>query len=85
MNARPLQWRRPNAQDHDMGLGSADQVADGIGGRYSIERQNDGSALLWWAHDAFQWESCASVNDARFKAEDDWQDKMQAIIRSPEK
>lgn len=67
--AKPLFWRK--ATDHPQDSGQ--WVADGIAGRYSAEKQKDGSWLLWWAHDNFIWEKCADFAEVKRKAEADWQ------------
>lgn len=72
-SAAPLHWRKPTDHPQD-GFGEPGilLVADGIGGRYSINDSGSG-ILLWWAHDEFVWEACLSVEDAKAKAEADWQ------------
>lgn len=82
--AKPLVWREPTDHPQD-GFGDEDivAVADGIGGRYSIRRERDGSFLLWWAHDEFLWAACASINGAKVKAEVDWQTRFEALLKDP--
>lgn len=75
--AKPLQWRKPTDPPHDPG--GALWVANGIGGRYSITKKR-GDILLWWAHDEFVWEECASVVEAKAKAEADWQARFAEHI-----
>lgn len=79
MTAKPLEWRKPTDHPQD---GCAEDgcilVAEGIGGQYQINRDtSDGSILLWWAHDNFIWEACASVHEAKQKAEADWQKRFR--------
>ncbi len=73
--ARPLFWRK--ATDHPQDGGETGWVADGISGRYSAQKQRDGTWLLWWAHDNFIWEACATFAEAKEKAEADWQARFR--------
>lgn len=79
--AKPLAWRRPTDHPQD-GFGEEDliAVADGIGGRYHIRSEKDGTFLLWWAHDEFIWTQHPSENEAKFKAEIDWQARFTAML-----
>lgn len=76
--AKSLYWRK--ATDHPQDSGQ--WVADGIGGRYSAEKQRDGSWLLWWAHDNFIWEACATFAEVKEKAEVDWQKRFADRVRT---
>ncbi len=78
ITAKPLVWRKPF--DHPQDSEGALFVAEGIGGRYSIHRESDGSILLWWAHDGFIWEDCDSVEVAKAKAEADWQTRFADLV-----
>ena len=80
--AQALNWRDPT--DHPQDGGDEENtvaVADGIGGRYSIQQERDGSFLLWWAHDNFLFLQCASVNGAKVAAEVDWQKRFAALLK----
>lgn len=81
--AKPLEWYAPT--DHpqdDFGEDGVVAIAHGIGGRYSIREERDGSFLLWWAHDEFLFLVCASINGAKVAAEVDWQKRFAAQMRS---
>jgi hypothetical protein len=80
--ARPLNWREPTDHPQD-GFGAEDivSIAPGIGGRYSISREKDGTFLLWMAHDEFIWQSFSSVENAKDAAERDWQSRVLLIVR----
>lgn len=86
MGAKPLVWREPtdHPQDYE---DSCILLADGIGGKYHISpKQKVGAPyLLWWAHDEFIWEGCASIEDAMAKAEADWQTRYATLQATPEK
>ena len=73
--AKPLYWRK--ATDHPQDAGQ--WVADGISGRYSAEKQRDGTWLLWWAHDNFIWEACKDFAEVKAKAEKDWQTRYASL------
>lgn len=83
MAAKPLYWRPPT--DHPQDGCREDGcilVSEGIGGRYHIN-SNAGGVVLWWAHDNFLWEACASVEEAKQKAESDWQRRYRARALEP--
>jgi len=75
--AKPLYWRKSTDHPQDSGQ----WVANGIGGRYSAEKQRDGSWLLWWAHDNFIWEACGTFAEVKEKAEADWQQRFADRVR----
>jgi hypothetical protein len=77
VRAKALFWRKSTDHPQDDGQ----WVADGIGGRYSAEKQRDGSWLLWWAHDNFIWEACADFAEVKRKAGADWQQRFAERIR----
>lgn len=79
-SARPLFWRKPTDHPQD---GEGDWVADGIGGRYSLDKQRDGTWLLWWAHDNFIFEKCATFAEGKQKAEADWQQRYADKANTP--
>lgn len=78
--AKPLEWQVPLypwTVEDDVIVA----VAMGIGGVYSIERINNVSYYLWMASDEFQWTECASIDEAKMKAEFDWQHQVTTIIK----
>ena len=76
---KPLEWREPKDDGDDFGHENDFLIADGIGGKYSIQQEAD-HMLLWWAWDGFVWERCESVDEAKSKAEADWQQRVRSII-----
>lgn len=84
IKARALEWREPTNHPMDLAHGSI-LVADGIGGKYHVSalqlidlQEGTMGHLLWWAHDEFIWEPCLSIEDAKAKAEADWQARYAA-------
>ena len=77
MSAKPLNWRKPQPFGNDFGNEDKMFVADGIGGKYSIEKETD-HFLLWDAFDTFIWTSHATLNAAKAAAEADWQKQFAA-------
>lgn len=78
--AKPLDWRKPdeNAIEADY----TEALADGIGGQYAITRDRVSGFLLWLAHDAYVWEAFATVDEAKARAESDWQARF-GELRAP--
>lgn len=79
MSAKPLNWRKPTSSGADFGYEDALLMADGIGGKYSIATDKVAGFLLWWAEDEFTFAECATVEDAKAKAEADWQERYAAL------
>ena len=78
--SRLLKWSKPNGHPQDSE--DAIFVANGLGGRYSVE--SDGT--LWFAHDEFTWELCADVAAAKERAEADFRERLAPLLdalRSP--
>jgi hypothetical protein len=69
--AKPLFWYKSTDHPQDGG----EWTAHGIGGRYTLQKEQD-HVLLWWADDNFVWEKCADYAEAKAKAEADWQKKF---------
>ena len=78
--AKPLTWRAPQDNGQDYGHEDAAWLADGIGGVYAISKD----ALLWWAHDPFEWAQYQTVAAAKAAAEEDWQRKYAALSANQE-
>lgn len=83
--AKALHWREPTDHPQD-GFGEEHIlfVANGIGGRYRITRDESTKAeggsdvLLWFADDEYVWEAFPNVEAAQLRAEGDWQRAYRA-------
>jgi hypothetical protein len=76
--AKPLKWRKPT--DHPCEAETSICVADGIGGKYSIQADRIGKFLLWFAWDAFVWAAYPTLQAAKDAAEIDWQKRFRAHL-----
>ena len=76
--AKPLAWRDP--ADGDIEADYTEALAYGIGGTYAVTRDQVGGFLLWFAHDAYIWEAFATVEEAKARAESDWQSRFAALL-----
>jgi len=61
-----LEWRKPS--DHPCDMENAIWVANGFGGRYSIQEVSDGF-LLWLDDDEFVWKQFGTVEKCQRYAE----------------
>lgn len=76
--AKPLFWRKKANTDDE---GGSRFIADGLGGQYTVEReQRGGYWLLWFAHDGYIWERFETGKDAQARAEVDWQERFAKHI-----
>ncbi len=79
MAAKPLNWRKPTDNGSDFGHEGDLLIADGIGGHYSITADQVVGFNLWWAADEFTFVACPTIEDAKAKAEADWQARYAAL------
>ena len=71
-----LVWRKPRKHPQDME--DAILVAEGFGGRYSIEKQDDGF-LLWLDDDEFVWKQFVTIDECKRYAECRFQKKVRDL------
>jgi hypothetical protein len=74
----PLQWRAPT--QHPQDAQDADEVAEGLGGRYSFYIRPQGEIILWFAHDEFIWQPFDSVEAAKAAAQTDFETRLRAFV-----
>ena len=71
-----LEWRKP--QEHPQDMEDALLVAEGFGGRYSIEEQKVGF-LLWLDDDEFVWKQFETVEKCKRYAECRFEKKVREL------
>ena len=76
--AKPLTWRMRS--DHPQDNQNAVLIADGIGGRYSIEAADAHGWILWWANDEFTFLKCVTLAEAHEATEANWQERVATVL-----
>jgi hypothetical protein len=84
---KALTWRKP--ADHPQDMEDALWIANGVGGHYSISKQQSLSSgspghLLWWPDDEFAFDEFRNVEAAMAAAQADYEARILSALDVPE-